>query len=376
MSEKLNLALIGCGMRCRSVIAIFQDELKEKLKIQAVYDPSPESIALAAERWKIPGLKSEESMEKAVGRPDVDVVMIFSPNALHCEAILAGLAAGKRVFSEKPLATTLKDCKKIIAAEKAAGISIDTGFVLRYSPIYRKIKELLDTGTFGKIIGISASENRDSVGGGHSMCADYGWRRFRKMAGPYLLEKCSHDLDLLNWFIGATPVRTAAFCSTDYFVPENDYIWDKYKHSNFNRIVLPGHTINPFHSEKDIYDNHTIIYDYPNGVKVNFQLTLANAIPERRMYISCTDGTIICECFSGMLTYKHYDDPVQVTLHFGGGGHGGGDSVMAKELSDSWLEEKPLSISGSANGLACARAALAADESARSGRIVELSEFE
>ena len=376
MKSAINIAIIGCGMRGRSVISAFYRELGDKLKIHAVYDPDPESVKRLSERLKITLPETSPSMEAAVNHPEVDRVMIFTPNALHCEEILAALAAGKQVFSEKPLATTLEDCKKIVAAEKSAGISIDTGFVLRYSPIYRKVKELLDSGTFGRIINIAASENRESYGGGHSMCADYGWRRLRRMAGPYLLEKCSHDLDLLNWYIGAPPLRTAAFCGTNYFIPENDYIWDKYKHSNFDSIVLPGHCINPFHSEKDIYDNHTIIYDYPNGVKVNFQLTLANAIPERRMYISCTEGTIICECFSGMLTYKHYDDPVQVTLHFGGGGHGGGDSVMAKELSDSWLAEKPLSISGSANGLVCARAALAADESARSGRIVDLKEFE
>ena len=49
---------------------------------------------------------------------------------------------------------------------------------------------------------------------------------------------------------------------------------------------------------------------------------------------------------------------------------------MVKELADSWLAEKPLAVSGSENGLACARAALAADESARTNRIVSLSEFE
>jgi len=376
MKDTINIAVIGCGMRARDVISIFYRQLGKKLKIHAVYDPDPESIRRLSEKLDLALPESSPSMETAVRHPDVDRIMIFTPNALHCEAILAALAAGKQVFSEKPLATTLEDCKRIVAAEKAAGISIDTGFVLRYSPLYRKVKELLDTGTFGRIVNISASENRNSSGGGHSMCADYGWRRLRRMAGPYLLEKCSHDLDLLNWFIGTSPVRTAAFCGTDYFIPENAYIWDKYRHSNFDSLVLPGHCINPFHSEKDIYDNHTVIYDYPGGTKVNFQLTLANAIPERRMYISCTEGTIICECFSGTLSYKHYDDPVMVTLKFGGGGHGGGDAVMAKELADSWLAEKPLAVSGSENGLSCARAALAADESARTGRIVNLSEFE
>ena len=100
MDKILHVSIIGCGMRSRCVIAQFQRELKEKLKIQAVYDPCPESIALAAKYWKIPSLKSEENMEKAIDRADVDVVMIFSPNAFHCQAILAALAARKKVFSE------------------------------------------------------------------------------------------------------------------------------------------------------------------------------------------------------------------------------------------------------------------------------------
>ena len=49
MNKILNAAVIGCGMRSRTIIAQFQHELKEKLKIQAVFDHSPESIALAAE---------------------------------------------------------------------------------------------------------------------------------------------------------------------------------------------------------------------------------------------------------------------------------------------------------------------------------------
>ena len=376
MDKILHASVIGCGMRSRFVMSQFQQELKEKLKIQAVYDPNPESIALAAECWKIPGLKSEESMEKAIARPDVDVVMIFSPNAFHCQAILAALKAGKKVFSEKPLATTLDDCRKIMAAEKDSGIPIMTGFVLRYSPIYRKIKELLDSGSFGRVINIAASENRGSTGGGHSMCADYGWRRFRDQAGPYLLEKCSHDLDLLNWFAGAVPVRTASFCGLDYFIPANQYIWDKYDRHNFDRLVIDSsHIINPFLSEKDIYDNHAVIFEYPNGVKASFQLTLANAIPERRMYISCTEGTIISETFSGKIQYKHYDDPCTVTLQFPGGGHGGGDSVMVHELSEALLEGKSISVSGSSNGFDCALAALAADLSAQTGKIIALNDI-
>ena len=370
--KELRIAVIGCGDRASVVISNFLRAAQGRASVRRYYDPAPRTLDKTLAKWNAADAVRAASMEEAVNAPDVDLVAIFSPNARHCEAILAALAAGKRVFSEKPLATSLEDCEAIVAAEKRAGISIMTGFVLRYAPIYRKVKELLDTGTFGSIVNIAASENRQSWGGGNSMSADYGWRRFVEDAGPYLLEKCSHDLDLLNWYAGATPTRVAAFCALDYFIPANAALWDKFDHNTFAKMVSEERRINPFTSPKTIFDNHTVIMDYPNGVKMNFQLTLANAIPERRMFINCTEGTIILECFTGVLRYRRYGDPCVTALEFTGEGHGGGDPVMAKEIVASLLNDTPLTVSGSANGLACARVALAADLSARTGKIVSL----
>jgi len=370
--KKINMAVIGCGERGIGVTKKFLAMAHGKAGISCAYDVDPEAIRKARSAWPGEDFRAASSMEEAVQDPKVNLVCIFTPNSYHCEAILAALKARKQVFSEKPLATTLADCERIVAAEKEAGISIMTGFVLRYAPIYRKVKELLDSGTFGSILSIAASENRESYGGGNSMSADYGWRRFREKAGPYLLEKCSHDLDLLNWYAGALPLRVASFCGLDFFVPRNAALWDKFDHDTFAAWVPENHRINPFTSPKDIYDNHQVIMEYPDGVKMSFQLTLANAIPERRMYFCCTEGNIIAECFSGSLKYRRYGDGFTTELHFHGGGHGGGDRIMAAEIMDSLLDDRPCTVSGSVNGLACARTAFAADESARTGKIVAL----
>ncbi|MBR2906204.1 MAG: Gfo/Idh/MocA family oxidoreductase, partial [Lentisphaeria bacterium] len=330
----------------------------------------------AEKEWQIPHVKRASSMEEAVHDPAVNFVMIFTPNYLHCEAVLEALDAGKQVFSEKPLAITIEETKRIVEKEKETNIRVMTGFVLRYSPIYRKVKELLQSGTFGKIVNISANENRISWGGGASMSADYGWRRFTEKAGPYLLEKCSHDLDLLNWFADSLPVKVAAFCGRDYFIPEYSSLWDKYSHEVYAAIVPEKNRINPFTSPKNIYDNHTVIMEYPNGIKMNFQLTLANAIEERRMYISCTEGTIIVDSAEGIIKYKRYDEECETILSFSrsGGVHAGGDTVMAQEIMQCVLSGgKDSSASGSANAMGCALVALAADESAKTGKIVPLN---
>lgn len=91
------------------------------------------------------------------------------------------------------------------------------------------------------------------------------------------------------------------------------------------------------------------------------------------MYISCSEGTIILEHFSKTIRYKRYLDEYETLLQLpGDGGHALADKNMAKELVESLLKGEDRSCSGSVNGLACARVALAAHESALTGRIVSL----
>ena len=373
MEKVLNIALIGCGHRAHGVIQYWIDAAPSQVRIVQAYDPDPESIQNVRKWWPDFNFHAAATMEEAISAPEVNLVMIFSPNRYHCEAILAALDAGKQVFSEKPLATTLEDCNRIMEAEKRTGIKIMTGFVLRYAPIYRKVKELLDSGTFGYIISISANENRPSYGGGASMSSSHGWRRLSSESGPYLLEKCSHDLDIFNWYAGCTPTRVASFCGLDYFIPKNEALYDKLGHEVFSAWIPKDWRINPFTSHKDIFDNHTVIMEYPNGIKLNFQLTLANAIAERRMYISCSEGTIILDHYSKMIRYKRYKDEYETLLQLPGAGtHAPADISMSRELVKSLLDGTEYSCSGSTNGFDCARVALAAHESALTGRIVTL----
>jgi predicted dehydrogenase len=374
--NEIYVSVIGCGARGREVMANLLSAGQGRVHIAAVYDPDAEAVEAARHRWNLDALTAAPTPEEAIADARSSLVAIFTPNARHCEMILAALAAGKRVFSEKPLATTLEQCRRIIEAEKRAGIRIMTGFVLRYSPIYRKLKELLDSGTFGNILNIAASEHRLSFAGGNSMSADYGWRRFRDQAGPYLLEKCCHDFDLLNWFAGGLPNRVAGFAGLDFFVPKYTGLWDKYNHDVFAAMVPEQHRINPFTSDKDIFDNHSVILEYPGGIKATFTLTLANAIPERRMYISCTEGTIIVNSDEYYIRYRRYSEYAETTLRYAPtGSHGGGDAVMARELASALLHGGQTEVSGSSNALDCALVALAADESMRTGKIVSLEDM-
>ena len=87
---------------------------------------------------------------------------------------MAAFKAGKNVFSEKPLATKVEDCQEIFEAHKKSGLLFATGFVLRYSKLYRKVKDLIVSGELGKVLSIDANENITPSHGGYIMM---NWRR-------------------------------------------------------------------------------------------------------------------------------------------------------------------------------------------------------
>ena len=206
-SNKIGVAVIATGSRGTNVTENLLRDSGHNVKVVAVYDQNREFAERAVEKWNEPTAKICDSYLEAINTAGVDWVLIFSPNVYHKEHILAAFTAGKHVFTEKPLATSIEDCQAIYEAHQRAAVLFATGFVLRYAPIYRKAKELLTAGTLGKILSIDANENIPPGHGGYIMM---NWRRHRQLSGPHILEKCVHDIDLLNWFTESLPNRIAS----------------------------------------------------------------------------------------------------------------------------------------------------------------------
>jgi len=370
--KEIGVAVIAAGNRSRYVVKnLLRDG--ENVRIKAVYDPDRNLAEETVKNWwGGQPVAICETYQQAINTPGVDWVMIFSPNAFHKEHIIASFEAGKHVFSEKPLATKIDDCQAIFDAHQKSCLIFATGFVLRYSTIYRKAKELIDSGKIGRILSIDANENIAPDHGGYIMA---NWRRLTKLAGPHILEKCCHDLDLINWFAGSIPSKVAAFGGLDFFVPANAELQQRFK-KNDGKTVFggwwdPHAQPSPFTSDKDLMDNLVAIMEFRNKVRVQFQATMSNAIPERRMYFSGTEGTMIVELYSATLKVKRLGEGVSETYDFGCDGHGGGDEYIMKELYDTMVNGVPPKCSGN-EGLESAIAALAIDQAAHTRQMVDL----
>jgi len=366
--KTINVAVISSGSRSREVTNNLLRDSDRNVKILSVFDPDKKQCKIALELWNSPDVAICDTYQEAINTPGVDWVMVFSPNAFHKEHILAGFAAGKNVFSEKPLATKIEDCQEIFEAHKKSDLIFATGFVLRYSKLYRKAKDLISSGKLGKILSIDANEN---IAPGHGAAIMMNWRRLTEFAGPHILEKCCHDLDLINWFCDSLPTKISSFGGLDYFVPENQHYMEEYEEGVFRAWLDPHGKDSPFTADKDLMDNQVGIMQYRNGIRVMFQATMSNAIPERRMYFSCTEGTMVAELYSSTLKYKRIEDEGETVINFGSDGHGGGDDYIMKELYETMSEGVEPKCSGD-EGLESAVVALAMDQAAQSNQMIDM----
>ena len=369
MAKKIRIAVAGAGNRARYVVKELQETADGTVEIGAIYDPD-HAVAkeTAVKFWNSPDAEICSSWEQAL-QNNIDWAMVFSPNYAHKEEILAAFAAGKDVFSEKPLATKIEDCQAIYTEWKKCGRTFATGFVLRYSRIYRKAYELLHSGIFGKLVSVEANENIRPQHGGYIMS---NWRRLTKYAGPHILEKCCHDLDLIEWFTGSIPSKVCAFHGRGFFTPENRALEDKYGKDAFICWWDPHRVETPFNADSDLHDNMVSIAQFRNGVHVSFNYSMLCALPERRMVFHCTEGTLRLDLHQKRLSWKNIGDQEVTTLDFSDcDGHGGGDNFIMKELFETMTAGVPPKCSGE-EGLLSAVYALALDQSASTGKIFDL----
>jgi predicted dehydrogenase len=131
--------------------------------------------------------------------PDIDAVSICTMWDQHTEPAIAALKAGKHVFLEKPIASTVEDARKITAASKGAKGILFIGHVVRFNPRYRMAKQAIDEGRIGKIVALSSRRNIPAA-----------WTpTILNKIGP-IVGDAIHDTDIMLWFTGDTVASTYA----------------------------------------------------------------------------------------------------------------------------------------------------------------------
>ncbi len=206
---RLGVGLVGSGFMGRAhafafnaVSQIFDLPLKPDLAVLA--DQSKDIAEEAARRLGF--AKAVADWRLLVENPAVDVVSITTPNHLHKPIAIAALKAGKAVYCEKPLATTLADAKEMAEAARASGRVTLVGFNYLKNPIIGLAREIVRSGEIGELIafrGIHAEDYMVDPAAPHSFRTD-------PVGGGVLMDLGSHIISLARHLVGPIDEVSAA----------------------------------------------------------------------------------------------------------------------------------------------------------------------
>ena len=335
--EKMRLGMIGVGGRGGMYRNWMTDE---RVEIVVGADTNPKAFGRFT--GDVPGVETVDDYRRVLDRRDVDAVAVCTPDFLHHEHATAALQAGKHVFCEKPLAITIDDCDDMLRTWKASGMRMMVGFNMRYAAFVLKMKELIDAGAIGEV---KTVWTRHFVGwGGRFYYHD--WHANRRNTTSLLLQKGSHDIDVMHWLCGSHAVRASGFgrlahyggdkpddlrcrdCDIERMCVEQAGRWNAVD----DRCA--------YRKEVDVEDAMVVNMQYASGVVAAYQECHFSPDYERNYTFIGTEGRIEsdepenCVYLYRRILGKNNTTPEVIPCESRFGGHGGADPQIARDFVD------------------------------------------
>ena len=341
----MKVAIVGLGFRLAYLVKVFSAVLPEFLVVGYV-DPEPAGLPQLTAQGLSVG-NAHASLDQLLERESFDVLMVGSPNHLHLQHIQKGLEAGKKIFAEKPVVTTIEDSITMAALLGRYGAeNVMVGLVLRYAPLYVDLQKALADGILGDVVSIEASEHIAPYHGAFFM---RDWRRYQKYAGSFMLEKCCHDLDLYNGVTKSRPSHVASFGGRKSFVPSNAPTGANDTAVYHKKPSGWQGSDKVFDSDGDIIDYQTALVEYGSGASMAFHTNLNVPDQFRRFCVIGTkgmaEGDFVRNYFrvhDARTSEKLIDKTYALSAL---SEHYGADEQMAKDMNDHVVNGTKLPVS-------------------------------
>jgi myo-inositol 2-dehydrogenase / D-chiro-inositol 1-dehydrogenase len=265
-NSALRVGLIGSGSRgAYTATTVNKDP---RAKIVAVCDVVEDQMKKAKTRIGAPDAKEYRNFQDLLGDKNIDAVMIATPVYLHPDHFEAAVKAGKHVYMEKPAGLDVAGCKRVmrIADQADRKLNITFGFQQRYGGVYVKAKQFLESGAIGKVREVHGEFLKFALAGNEPPLPPprneqeklEQWKLWRSTFGEVIVETYVHNLDAINWFMGAHPTKA---------------------------VGTGGRTVE---KRGDLLDHLSVTYDYPDRVQMTFlgsQMTPRYFRSNRERYI-------------------------------------------------------------------------------------------
>lgn len=370
----MRVGIVGLGYRLGYLSRVFTLASSE-FEIVGYVDPAPAGLPYTQEHGVKIG-QSYDSIEELIDQGNLDLLMIGSPNHTHLDYIRIGLERGMKIFTEKPVVTSVEDTMAL--AELIAQYGSDNlmvGLVLRYAPLYVDLRRAQAEGKLGNIASIEASEHIPPYHGAFFM---RDWRRHGKYAGGFMLEKCCHDIDLYNGVMGCRARYISSFGGRRSFTPENapQNVGINDMEVYYRKPSGWEGSDKVFDSDGDLIDYQAAIVQYENGAALSFHTNLNVPHDFRHFAVigakGMAEGDFVRNFFqvTDARTSERLIDKEYIVSDLSS--HYGADEQMAEDILKHCLEGAPLPVSVT-DALEAGLVALCMDEAMNTKTVVDMA---
>lgn len=422
-ANPLKVVLVGTGVRGISFWGKrLVEQYPSKLQFVGLCDINPGRVRYAKEYMGV-SCPTFTDFDKMLKETKPDLVIVCTKDSTHHEFIVKGLDFGADVLTEKPLTTDEDKCREIVAAEKRSKKNLIVGFNYRWSPYMTKIKELLQSGSIGKITSVDFNWYLNTH---HGASYFRRWHGQMDGGGSLWVHKATHHFDLLNWWLEDTPEEVFAYGALEHYgkngpfrgescrkcahTQECKYYWDITKNTQDVKLYVENEKHDGyvrdnclFREEIDIYDKMSAQIRYKSKVIANYSLTTyspfegwriafnghkgrieawldipwlkgENIDQERLHAVEMTQNTASGDIVEPLILFRSWEDYETVNVVSEKAGHGGGDSrlqdkiFLHPEAADPYRH-----AAGLRDGVMSVMIGIAARKSIQSGKPIKIS---
>jgi len=384
-TQPLKLAVVGCGGRGVGVAREFQG--LGLARVTAVCDVADKGLAHAKEVF--PEAFATKDVQAVGRREDVEAVFIATTDDTHVDAALALKPFDKHLLVEKPLATSIADCDRLVNGYASVKDKVHmVGLCMRYSNATRRVHQIVSSGMIGEVLCADCIDHV-SVGGSYYF---HHWMSRKKHVVGLLLQKGCHSLDFISWIIGSRAVKVHAFGGLDYYGGEEAAEKVCHECGEFEdcserqeRFVELDYVKQPvrkpdfcaYSREVDVCDNAIVNVLYESGAKLSY--TECHFSPDyvREFVFIGTHGRVEARLpHHGhpeiKVSFRHRPfKHLSETIELDPGGHGGGDPAMLREFVAA-IQKRRRPLTDFEAGREGAAIAISAEQSIETGQVVEV----
>ncbi|MEY2411264.1 MAG: hypothetical protein QOF48_3934 [Verrucomicrobiota bacterium] len=278
---KVKLGVIGLGSRGRDILTALQ--LLPDAEIAVICDHYEKLLNRSA--GNVPGAKTTADYRTILADKEIKAVLIATPSHQHKEIALAALKAGKHVYCEAPMASTIEDAKVMaIAAREAVGQVFQPGLSMRADPQRHFLLQFIRSGATGHPVMARAQWHKKQswrqASPNPEREKEINWRLDKSLSCGLAGEIGIHQMDMMSWLLKDMPLAVTAFGGVLHWT-----------------------------DGREVADTAQFVFEYPGGVQGLFDVTLANSFDGDYEMLYGTDAAVMLRGTKAWM-FKEVDSPL------------------------------------------------------------------